>query len=116
MLKIEKLLWSDAGSCNIVKDEHIVGEAELLFSKIEDEVLLTFRLTNSRKLYKKNTNNTKKVEVKENINFDDFVKMNLVVGTIVEAEKVAKTDKLLKLTIDIGSEKRVIVSGIPSAL
>ncbi|MGB4654181.1 MAG: methionine--tRNA ligase [Bacteroidales bacterium] len=111
LLKIEKLLWSDAGSCNIVKDEHIVGEAELLFSKIEDEAI-DFQINKLKKTLQENTNNTKKVEVKENINFDDFVKMNLVVGTIVEAEKVAKTDKLLKLTIDIGSEKRVIVSGI----
>ncbi|MGI6342873.1 MAG: methionine--tRNA ligase [Bacteroidales bacterium] len=111
LLKIEKLLWSDAGSCNIVKDEHIVGEAELLFSKIEDEAI-DFQINKLKKTLQENANNTKKVEVKENINFDDFVKMNLVVGTIVEAEKVAKTDKLLKLTIDIGSEKRVIVSGI----
>ncbi|MDD3737796.1 MAG: methionine--tRNA ligase [Lentimicrobiaceae bacterium] len=111
LLKIEKLLWNDAGSHNIVKDEHLVGEAELLFSKIEDEAI-DFQIDKLNKTLQENTEKNKKIEVKENINFDDFVKMNLVVGSIVEAEKVAKTDKLLKLTIDLGSEKRVIVSGI----
>ena len=49
---------------------------------------------------------------KENIAFDDFLKMDLKTATIIEAEKVPKTDKLLKLTLDLGYEKRTVVSGI----
>ena len=50
--------------------------------------------------------------VKENINFEDFSKMDIRVGTILEAEKVAKTKKLLKLKVDTGIDQRTVVSGI----
>jgi methionyl-tRNA synthetase len=96
------------------KPEHQLGESILLFKKIEDEEI-EFQLNKLKQASEKNTlkeANKDKPLTKENITFDEFSKLDLRTGTIIEAEKVPKTDKLLKLVVDIGSEKRTIVSGI----
>ncbi len=94
---------------------HQIGKATLLFSKIEDEQI-QYQLD---KLNKTKTTNmetqtaSKKIESqKETIQYDDFIKMDMRVGTILEAEKMPKADKLLILKVDTGIDTRTIVSGI----
>jgi len=110
--------WKDAGRQNLLKPEHQLGKASLLYQKIEDETIeielqkLKNKASSSRK--QENTN-TKKMEAeaaKSEITYDDFSKIDLRVGTILSAEKVEKADKLLKLSIDLGFETRTVVSGI----
>ncbi|MDN3664768.1 methionine--tRNA ligase [Algibacter miyuki] len=91
---------------------HKIGEAELLFSKVEDETIQKQldKLTASKKA---NEAANKVVEPqKETITFDDFTKLDLRVGTILEAEKMPKAKKLLVLKVDTGIDVRTIVSGI----
>lgn len=112
MLNMSQSLWSDAGNENILENNHVISEAELLFEKIEDDAIekQLQKLADSKKM---NELNNATVEAqKENISFDDFSKMDIRVGTILEAEKVAKTKKLLKLKIDTGIDVRTVVSGI----
>jgi methionyl-tRNA synthetase len=90
---------------------HQLNQALLLFEKVEDAVIDQ----QLEKLSKKMEESAAKVEAlpaKENINFDQFASMDIRVGTILEAEKVAKTKKLLKLKIDTGIDQRTVVSGI----
>ena len=93
---------------------HTIGEAQLLFEKIEDDVidaqLAKLEASRRAKLEAEAAQNV--TEQKAEVTFDDFQKMDIRVSTILEAEKVAKTKKLLKLTIDTGIDKRTIVSGI----
>ena len=91
---------------------HELGKAELLFEKIEDEVinaqiekLLATKKANEEANYKAKP-------IRENIAFDDFTKLDIRVGTVLECTKVPKADKLLQFRIDDGLEKRTIVSGI----
>jgi methionyl-tRNA synthetase len=108
---LSNLRWENAGKLLAVAGESI-NKPELLFEKIEDAQIDD----QVNKLLKtKEENAAANVEVKpqlENITFDDFTKMDIRVGTILEAEKVAKTKKLLKLLVDTGVDKRTIVSGI----
>ena len=112
MLNLEKNNWTDAGNENILADNHQLGTSSLLFDKIEDEVIekQLQKLEASKK--ENELQNSVADPAKENISFDDFSKMDIRVGTILEAEKVAKTKKLLKLKIDTGIDVRTVVSGI----
>ena len=114
MLAVEKFGWEQMGSMELIEDGHAIGEAQLLFEKIEDDVIQAQldKLAASRqaKLVAEAEKSVK--EQKEEVSFDDFQRMDIRVSTILEAEKVAKTKKLLKLTIDTGIDKRTIVSGI----
>ncbi len=112
MLNLDKNSWNDAGNENILADAHQLGTASLLFDKIEDDVieLQLQKLEASKK--ENELQNSVAEAAKENISFDDFSKMDIRVGTILEAEKVAKTKKLLKLKIDTGIDVRTVVSGI----
>ncbi|HWZ04262.1 MAG TPA: methionine--tRNA ligase subunit beta, partial [Mucilaginibacter sp.] len=92
---------------------HQLNPAALLFEKVEDDVI-DFQM---QKLFDKKQANAPKQQVtvapaKENINFESFAAMDIRTGTILTAEKVAKTKKLVKLTIDTGIDQRTIVSGI----
>ena len=109
----DSLSWEDVTEKTVLIDaNHQIHKAELLFSKIEDktietqvEKLLATKIANEQE--------NKVVEPqKETIEFDDFTKLDIRVGTILEAEKVAKTKKLLKLKVDVGIDTRTIVSGI----
>lgn len=96
----------------LLSSGHEIGKAELLFSKIEDEQI-TKQLEKLEATKLANEAENKQVEAqKETTNFDDFTKMDLRVGTIVEAEKMPKTKKLLVLKVDTGIDVRTIVSGI----
>ena len=114
MLSVEKFGWEQLGTMDLIAAGHKIGEPVLLFEKIEDDVI-------QRQLDKlaatKEANAAaeaaQQVEPqKDAISFDDFQKMDIRVSTILAAEKVAKTKKLLKLTVDTGIDQREIVSGI----
>ena len=111
-LNIEKLNWDLAGDSDLIQVGHTINKASLLFDKIEDEEIekQIQKLMDSKKA---NEIENKVVEAaKENITYDEFVKMDIRVGTILEAERVPKTDKLIKLKIDTGIDQRTVVSGI----
>lgn len=100
----------------LVPSGAVLGASELLFAKIEDAVVSQQieKLENSKKQNQQSGNNaeTEYVNVKNEITYDDFSKLDIRTGKIIEAEKVPKADKLLKLTVDVGFEQRTIVSGI----
>ncbi|MBO7265657.1 MAG: methionine--tRNA ligase [Alistipes sp.] len=114
MLAVDKFGWEQLGSMELLSAGHTIGQAELLFEKIEDDVIQAQldKLEASRKAKLAAEAAQNVTEQKEEVTFDDFQKMDIRVSTILEAEKVAKTKKLLKLTIDTGIDKRTIVSGI----
>jgi methionyl-tRNA synthetase len=96
----------------ILKSGHPLGEPYFLFDKIEDN-LIEYQLDRLKRIKAENElKNTKALPEKPNITFDDFSKMDIRIGTILEAEKVAKTAKLMKLKVDTGIDTRTIVSGI----
>ncbi len=112
MLNLEPLLWSEGGGVDLLKTGHELNQPEFLFAKIEDaeiEVQLN-KLQESKK--QNEADNIQINPQKENIVFDDFAKMDIRTGTILEAEKIAKTKKLMKLLVDTGIDKRTVVSGI----
>lgn len=112
LLLEENMNWILAGNDQLMKATITLPKPSLLFDRIEDEAIQA----QVQKLWDtKKANDAEAVvasPAKENINFDDFSKMDIRVGTILEAEKVAKTKKLLKLKVDTGIDKRTIVSGI----
>ena len=114
MLSIEKLGWDNLGSMSLIAAGHQIGEPSLLFEKIEDDVIekQLKRLEDIKKANAAAAAAEHVTEQKEECSFDDFQKMDIRVSTILEAEKIAKTKKLLKLTVDTGIDKRTIVSGI----
>lgn len=111
MLNIEKQDWTMYGE-TLIQAGHKINKASLLFEKIEDAEI---EAQVNKLLETKKANeiaNAVAAPAKENCTFDDFTKMDIRVGTILEAEKVKKTKKLLKLTVDTGIDTRTIVSGI----
>ena len=114
MLNLERMSWDGLGSMSLVASGHVIGEPALLFEKIEDDVIEA-QLKKLADIKAANAAAEAAAHVtaqKEEIVFDDFGKMDIRVSTILAAEKVAKTKKLLKLTVDTGIDKRTIVSGI----
>lgn len=113
-LKLQKMLnftansWSDLGNPNLMQTGNSIGTAEILFKKIEDELVET----EVQKLNSTNEVPSNFPPIKEAISFDDFSKLDMRLGTILHAEKVEKADKLLKLTVKTGVDERTIVSGI----
>ena len=105
--------WNDVSEKKtLLPANHQIGTAELLFSKIEDKTV-TVQLEKLAATKKANEEENKTVEPqKETIDFEDFTKLDMRVGTILEAVKVAKTKKLLQLKVDVGIDVRTIVSGI----
>ncbi|MES2287691.1 MAG: methionine--tRNA ligase [Bacteroidota bacterium] len=120
------LKWNDATRTDLLLAGHQINPSGLLFEKIEDETVdeQVLKLKNSKMI---NEAESHKAEIilndenagipiinpaKADISFDDFNKMDIRVGTILEAERVPKTDKLMKLLIDTGIDKRIVVSGI----
>jgi methionyl-tRNA synthetase len=112
MLGVESISWEKAGASDILAAGHTLGKAELLFEKIEDSVIEA-QVAKLQAAKAANEAAAKPVEPqKAEISFDDFEKLDIRIGTVVEAEKVAKTKKLLKLLVDTGIDRRTIVSGI----
>jgi len=112
MLNHETNLWEDAGKMDLLAIGHQLNESHLLFEKIDDtEVEAQINKLNQSKVA--NTlANAVVTPAKENIDFDQFSAMDIRIATIVAAEKVEKTKKLLKLTLDTGLDQRIVVSGI----
>ena len=111
------LKWDDLGSESLLPAGHELGEPALLFSKIDDSVVdaqvAKLNATKAANEAAAKAAAAKEVEPqKEEVTFDDFGRMDIRTATVLEAVKVPKTDKLLKLTIDTGIDRRVIVSGI----
>ncbi|MCW3168278.1 methionine--tRNA ligase [Chryseobacterium sp. 09-1422] len=113
MFNVEKSNWSDVETKSVlIETGHQINESSLLFSKIEDDVIEAQiqKLENTKQSNKKTNPNAK--PMKDEIQFDDFTKIDLRTATILTAEKVEKADKLLKLTVDTGVDVRTVVSGI----
>ncbi|WP_294322292.1 methionine--tRNA ligase [uncultured Chryseobacterium sp.] len=113
MFNVQKAEWSDVETKSVlIETGHQINTSSLLFSKIEDDVIEAQiqKLENTKQNNKKTNPNTN--PMKDEITFDDFTKIDLRTATILEAEKVEKADKLLKLTVDTGVDVRTVVSGI----
>lgn len=121
---VDKILdWENAGSMKLLSVGYSLRAPELLFRKIENEEIEKqisklgikneeLRMGSEGLRDTGNEVQVQQIKIKDEIQFDDFAKIDLKVGTIVAAEKVEKADKLLKLQIDLGFEIRTIVSGI----
>ncbi|HYX07445.1 MAG TPA: methionine--tRNA ligase, partial [Bacteroidales bacterium] len=105
--------WEHAGSQELLQPGHQMNNPDLLFEKVEDsEVEAQLNKLMATKKANDENEETKVTPAKDNISFDDFSRMDIRTATIIEAEKVPKTKKLLKLRVDTGIDKRTIVSGI----
>ena len=112
MLSLDNLSWDKLGDFTLVGAGEELGQAELLFEKIDDE---TIQAQVQKLLDTKKANEIaawKPQPQAEDVDFDTFCRSDLRVGTVLECCKVPKADKLLKFLIDDGLEKRTIVSGI----
>lgn len=112
-INVDNLTWDQLGRIDLLPVGHPLNESELLFSKIEDETIEK----QIQKLLDTKKANEQAVEVKvapqkPNVTFDDFSKLDLRVGKVLECIKVPKADKLLQFLIDDGMGKRTIISGI----
>ena len=112
-LNTTEISWNDISTkAVLLPSGHQIGKATLLFSKIEDSAIQQ-QLDKLEATKLANEAETKTVEPqKETIEFEDFTKLDIRIGTILEAEKIAKTKKLLQLKVDVGIDIRTIVSGI----
>ena len=111
MMNLTALKWDEFFGKRLLKPGHQLGKPALLFEKIEDEKIekQIMKLEESKTA---NSTPATSSPAKAITSFDDFQKMDIRVGTILDAERVPKTDKLLKLTVDTGIDKRTVVSGI----
>ncbi len=112
LLNLPSFDWNELGSINLLKPGTQLENPELLFEKIEDE---TIAAQVQKLLDTKKTNELtewKPAAIKENVSFDEFMKMDIRVGTVLDCKKVPKADKLLQFRIDDGLEGRTILSGI----
>jgi methionyl-tRNA synthetase len=112
LINLNELKWEYAGKSDLLAPGHLINKPELLFEKVEDEEITrqVDKLLATKKANEET--NTKATPGKESVTFDDFTKIDIRTATILEAEKVPKTTKLLKLKIDTGIDIRTIVSGI----
>ena len=112
MLQISLPAWTDLGRSDLLAVGHQLGQASLLFEKIEDEVIEAQIAKLQATKAANDVAEAKAPAVGEDITFDDFTKLDLRVGTVLECQKVPKADKLLQFRIDDGLGGRTIVSGI----
>ncbi|HOH96662.1 MAG TPA: methionine--tRNA ligase subunit beta, partial [Candidatus Enterocola sp.] len=112
LLNMDSFNWNELGRTDLLKTGESVSQPELLFEKIEDDAIEAQiqRLLNIKQ--QNALNNFKPAEIKQQVSFDDFGKLDIRVGTILECVKVPKADKLLQFKIDDGMGGRTIVSGI----
>jgi methionyl-tRNA synthetase len=109
---LQDCLWKNAGRADLLAAGQPIAEAKLLFEKVEDHVIEK-QIEKLHQAKRMNELEGKTVApVKEEIQYDDFSKMDIRVATIVAAENVPKSKKLLKLLVDIGTEQRTVLSGI----
>ena len=112
MLNLASFEWTSLGSTSLLAEGHELGEVGLLFEKIEDDAIQV-QLDRLERIKKENeAANYKANPIRPECSFDDFMKLDLRVGTVLECTKVPKADKLLQFKIDDGLETRTILSGI----
>ena len=115
LLNIPQLNWEHLGAPNLIEDGHQITEAFLLFEKIEDDAI-DAQIKRLQDIKKANEDaekaNAPAAPMKPLITYDDFSKMDIRTATILEAERVPKSDKLMKLLVDTGIDKRTVVSGV----
>ena len=112
MLNLGSFEWTSLGSVSLLAEGHELGEVGLLFEKIEDDVIQA-QLDRLERIKKENEAAAYKANpIRPECTFDDFLKLDLRVGTVLECTKVPKADKLLQFKIDDGLETRTILSGI----
>ncbi|MEO7922632.1 MAG: methionine--tRNA ligase [Chitinophagaceae bacterium] len=122
MKVVDKMLdWENAGKLKLLSTGYSLREPQLLFRKIEDEEITQqveklkaglVKAESGNSMDSTSTPQPSTINIKPMIQYDDFAKLELKAGTVTACEKVEKADKLLKLEIDLGTEKRTIVSGI----
>ncbi len=111
LLNIEKIDWKHAEKA-MIKPGHFINEPALLFQKIEDKEI-EFQINKLLKTKEENKKDSIELEpIKDTITFDDFQNLDIRTATILDAERIKKTKKLLKITLDTGIDKRIVVSGI----
>ena len=112
MLGLQTCDWSALGSINLLSEGQTIQSPELLFEKIEDDAIeaQVQRLLDTKKANE--VADYKPQPIKENVAFDDFMKLDIRVGTVLDCQKVPKADKLLQFKIEDGMGTRTIVSGI----
>ena len=112
MLNIDNFEWTSLGSTTLLAEGHELGEVGLLFEKIEDETIQA-QLDRLERIKKENeAANYKANPIRPECTFDDFMKLDMRVGTVLECTKVPKADKLLQFKIDDGLATRTILSGV----
>lgn len=112
ILNKPEFTWEDAGKSDLLQSGHVLNKPELLFEKIEDH-LIEQQLQKLQRIKMSNQTETQTVkEQKKPVSFNDFAGMDIRIGTIIEASKVPKTDKLLQLKVNTGMDTRTVVSGI----
>lgn len=112
MLQFDSVLWADFGKTELLPAGHALGKTELLFEQIDDAAIEQ-QINKLQQTKAANASQSQTVKaVKETVEFDDFLKLDIRVGTVVECSKVPKADKLLQFRIDDGMGGRTIVSGI----
>jgi methionyl-tRNA synthetase len=112
MIGLKVWEWNALGNFNLLPEGHLLGEPSLLFEKIEDEQV---EQQIQKLLVTKKANETAAYQakpVKENVAFEDFMKMDIRVGTVLDCQRVPKADKLLQFRIADGLKERTILSGI----
>jgi len=113
-LGLNRLTWREAGSVDLLQPGNTILKPDLLFAKIED-LEIDRQIAKLQATQQENSNNTRKLDIapmKDTVTFDDFTKLDIRIGKVLSAEKVEKSDKLLKMLVDTGLDKRTIVSGI----
>ena len=112
MLQFDSVRWADFGKTELLPTGHALGKTELLFEQIDDAAIEQ-QINKLQQTKAANDAQSQTVKaIKETVEFDDFLKIDIRVGTVVECSKVPKADKLLQFRIDDGMGGRTIVSGI----
>ncbi|NEN24556.1 methionine--tRNA ligase [Cryomorpha ignava] len=112
MLNTDFTEWKDAGTLKMLAVGHDINTPELLFKRIEDEEVEAQKAKLQASLVQNTKKESSLMPQKSAIEFDDFMKIDIRTATILEAERVPKTDKLMKILLDTGLDKRTVVSGI----
>jgi len=114
MLALQDLTWSQTGSVDLLAADHVLGQASLLFEKIEDAVIdAQIKKLTAKKMEAEGGSAAAPVKpLKPEVTIDDFGKLDIRIGTVTAATKMEKSDKLLKLTVNSGLDTRTILSGI----
>ena len=113
MLNLSQPQWEDGKGFDLLKTDDIIKTPSLLFEKIEDEVIdKQIQKLMDTKTTNESQENIQVTPTKEEMTFDDFMKMDLRVGQVMTAVKVEKSNKLIQMTVDTGMDERTILSGI----